>query len=629
MILLVSPLKISYVIITVMFAISLTFTIVGFVTFDLSVQEIKKLLGSRNEGFASNMMQGLDKHIEKRILDFQDLTNLNLIHFALIESNKEFEKIENLEEYLTLREKEVEYNENTPFIGSQAEEIVSVELNDIIDFYHDEYNYDVIEELFVTNAYGANVALGSGTSDYSQSDEFWWQETKEKGMYKGEIQYNENYQSYSIDFAFRINDVDGNFIGVLRVLVTLDDLLSDFVEESNLLTTSGRNAILLDKNGQSFFSNDSIKLSIFPASYFQLIQEGKETGYFELEDESDDFRIISYAQSVGYRTFEGFDWVTIVEQNSSSIVGEFVDLRNSILTASVSGMIASVLGGLLISSTISSPLKGLSKVAKSISNGKFNVKVRKSKIDEIQIIGNSLKEMATGLEKLLETEKQLAEANVKIKNERLTAIGELSASLAHNMKNPLATIKTSAEILQKETKQNIELNEVVQRMNRAIDRMAYQIDDVLNYVRVTPVELKSIKIKDLLNVAKGSLNIPQNISLIIPESEIKIKCDVRKMEIVFSNIFVNAIQAIGNDKGIIKCKIKQNDTNAIIEIMDSGPGIPEIVLSKIFTPLTTTKQKGTGLGLSTCKNIIEQHHGTISAANNPTRFTIYLPLESY
>ncbi|MFB5614525.1 MAG: ATP-binding protein, partial [Candidatus Nitrosomaritimum yanchengensis] len=268
----------------------------------------------------------------------------------------------------------------------------------------------------------------------------------------------------------------------------------------------------------------------------------------------------------------------------------------------------------------------ISRVAKSISNGKFDVKIKESRINEIQTIGNSLKEMAANLEKLVDTEKQLAEANVKIKNERLAAIGELAASLAHNMKNPLAIIKTSAEILQKESKQNLELTEVINRMNRAIDRMSYQIDDVLNFVRVTPAELQSIKITDLLNQAKNSLTIPQNISLIIPDSEIIIKCDIRKLEIVFSNIFVNAIQAIGNDKGVIEAKIEKKDNLVVIEIQDSGPGVPENIIQKIFIPLTTTKQKGTGLGLSTCKNIIELHHGTISVQNNPTRFIITLPL---
>ena len=75
-----------------MFGISLIFTVVGLISFDLSVQELKKLHGSRNEGFAFNMMQNLDKHIEKRISDFEELTKLQIIHNTLIDSNKEFAK---------------------------------------------------------------------------------------------------------------------------------------------------------------------------------------------------------------------------------------------------------------------------------------------------------------------------------------------------------------------------------------------------------------------------------------------------------------------------------------------------------------------------------------------------------
>ena len=159
-------------------------------------------------------------------------------------------------------------------------------------------------------------------------------------------------------------------------------------------------------------------------------------------------------------------------------------------------------------------------------------------------------------------------------------------------------------------------------MNRAIDRMSHQINDVLNYVRITPLEIKSIRIEKLLQSAKNSLEVPNNISISIPQSGIKIKCDIRKLEIVFINLFLNSIQAIGKEKGEIKCIIREKNSKAIIEIHDSGPGISDEILSKIFIPLVTTKQKGTGLGLSTCKNIIEQHNGTISVQNNPTRFTI-------
>lgn len=610
-----------------MFAVTLTFTIVGAVAFDLSVQEIKKLLVSRNEGFAFNMIQGLDKHIDKRISEFQELAQLDLIHESLIDSNEEFKKIQDVKNYLNIKENEIEFTGATPFIGSEMDEALTKELVDAIEFYHEEYNFDVVEELFVTNSYGANVAIASGTSDYSQSDEEWWQIAKDTGRYFGKIQFNENYESYSIDFAFRIDDADGNFLGVLRVLITLDDILREFSEEANVLTIPGRNILLLDEEGLLIYSEEKIMPSDSQISYFHDIVKEKETGFFELGDNTDDLRLISYAQSIGFRTFEGFGWFVVIEQNSSSIVQEFVDLRNSILTISIIGMLASIVGGFLISSTVSTPLRHLSKIANNISKGNFDVNIKPSKFDEIKIIGNSFENMASSLKKLIQTEKQLAEAHVKIKNERLAAIGELAASMAHNMKNPLATIKISAEILQT-AKHDPELNEVINRMNRAIDGLSQQINDVLNYVRITPKDITTISICELLQLAKQSLEIPKNITISIPESNIKITGDIRKLEIVFINIFLNSIQAIGKNAGKIQCKIDKKDSTAIIEIQDSGPGISEDLFSNIFEPLITSKQKGTGLGLAICKNIIKQHDGTITAQNNPTRLIVVLPISS-
>ncbi len=79
------------------------------------------------------------------------------------------------------------------------------------------------------------------------------------------------------------------------------------------------------------------------------------------------------------------------------------------------------------------------------------------------------------------------------------------------------------------------------------------------------------------------------------------------------------------NSGEIKVRIKENENDVDIEIEDSGPGIPEDKIEQIFDPLFTTKSTGTGLGLVSCKNIIEQHKGTISVKNNPTIFEIILP----
>ena len=104
----------------------------------------------------------------------------------------------------------------------------------------------------------------------------------------------------------------------------------------------------------------------------------------------------------------------------------------------------------------------------------------------------------------------------------------------------------------------------------------------------------------------------------------KIDCDPLKLDAVFINLIVNSIQAMP-EGGEINIKIFEKDNMAILEFSDSGQGIPENDLHKVFEPLFTTKQKGTGLGLASCKNIVEQHDGKISVKNNPTTFIIKIP----
>lgn len=96
------------------------------------------------------------------------------------------------------------------------------------------------------------------------------------------------------------------------------------------------------------------------------------------------------------------------------------------------------------------------------------------------------------------------------------------------------------------------------------------------------------------------------------------------MEAVFINVVMNSIQAMSNG-GTLTIKINLINDFVEIDFIDTGDGIPEESIGKIFEPLFTTKQKGTGLGLASCKNIVEQHHGQISVKNNPITFTIQIP----
>ena len=207
-------------------------------------------------------------------------------------------------------------------------------------------------------------------------------------------------------------------------------------------------------------------------------------------------------------------------------------------------------------------------------------------------------------------------------------MGELSARVAHDLRNPLGIIKNAVELIEisSEDITDDKLKKRITMIKNAADRMLRQINDVLDFVRTRPLQLEK---KSLSTILKSSFksSVPKSIKITKPENDLSIICDSKQIEIVFSNILINAVQAM-EDAGEIKVRIKENENDVGIEIEDSGPGIPEDKIEQIFDPLFTTKSTGTGLGLVSCKNIIEQHKGTISVKNNPTIFEIILPKKS-
>ena len=218
--------------------------------------------------------------------------------------------------------------------------------------------------------------------------------------------------------------------------------------------------------------------------------------------------------------------------------------------------------------------------------------------------------------------------NKLIRAERLSAIGDLASRLAHDLKNPLSVIKGTVQIIKHTNKDNLDdlTHKRIELVEKSIFRMTHQIEGVLDYVRIMPLKINTASLSEILISSIQSLMIPSNIVIKLPEDDVIISCDWHKLEVVFTNLILNSVQSIGNEKGTITIRTTKNNTNLVIELEDSGQGIPAGMLPKIFDPLFTTKQEGTGLGLSTCKNIIEQHKGTIGVINNPTTFSIVLPM---
>ncbi len=236
------------------------------------------------------------------------------------------------------------------------------------------------------------------------------------------------------------------------------------------------------------------------------------------------------------------------------------------------------------------------------------------------------------LESRLKHKQEELEVEVRVKSqklvesERLAAIGELSSRLAHDLKNPLSVLKMFTDILKLKSSDNSDPSFVnkLEAANSAIYRMTHQIDNVLDFVRNSPIRKENTTIHEIIQLAITKIPEMSQVSLSIEPQNLRVNCDKTKMTAVFVNILLNSIQAMQSQGNII-IRFYEAEGNTIIEFVDSGPGIAQNNMSKIFEPLFTTKQHGTGLGLATCKNIIEGHGGKIYAKNNPTTITVILP----
>jgi len=269
----------------------------------------------------------------------------------------------------------------------------------------------------------------------------------------------------------------------------------------------------------------------------------------------------------------------------------------------------------LILKSISKPLDKMRQITTAIAKGDY-VLYPETGNDEISELGKDINIMS----------KDLAELHKKIiEKERLSSIGALSTRLAHDIRNPLSVIKNSFEIIKIKSKNNLDDSVIsnFDRIARAVDRITHQTKNVLDFVNVSELQYTQQSLVSIIHSTIKNTDITENVDIVLPKNDFTIYCDSYKLEIVFTNLIHNAIYAI-NGNGKILFRLLDNEEEVIIEIEDSGIGIPDSMLEKIFDPLFTTKQTGTGLGLSSCQSIVEAHGGKISVQNDPTIFTIRL-----
>ncbi|MFA5072339.1 MAG: ATP-binding protein [Nitrospirota bacterium] len=213
--------------------------------------------------------------------------------------------------------------------------------------------------------------------------------------------------------------------------------------------------------------------------------------------------------------------------------------------------------------------------------------------------------------------------------ERLTALGEMSAGIAHELRNPMAVISGYLKILAKKT--NPENQKIIEDITTEINGMNRIIGDLLTFARPASLNRSTVNMKELLEGCIAStcqaMHIGSNITIIQTLDEKMISVDEVLMRQACTNIIQNAVEAM-SDGGTLTIHARPVKNEFHIDITDTGPGIPAPVLKKIFLPFFTTRDNGVGLGLALAHKIVLSHGGRIevtSTEGKGSTFTMILP----
>ena len=275
------------------------------------------------------------------------------------------------------------------------------------------------------------------------------------------------------------------------------------------------------------------------------------------------------------------------------------------------------------------PLKIIEQATLQIAQGNFDHIPVTEDSDETQQVLQALNRMTSELEKRQE---QLLQAR------KLSSIGILTSGVAHQLNNPLNNISTSCQILIEEFGQGDPefMHKMLTNIEQEVHRARDTVKGLLEFSRDKEFALVPHSLKEVVDrsVRLISSQVPPGIDIVrdVPQDMI-LNLDSQRLQEVFLNLLMNAVQAIENPPGQIRISALPDTSThqAVIMVEDTGVGIPETHFSHIFDPFFTTKPvgTGTGMGLSVAYGIIQKHQGTISVESNVgegTRFSIRLPL---
>lgn len=347
-------------------------------------------------------------------------------------------------------------------------------------------------------------------------------------------------------------------------------------------------------------------------------------------------------------------YVGMLESQYSAVKIDMAVLLSFVLL--VSGLVGVSMAGFL-GKKLSQPIRELDSLARRVAAGERNVKSSIDSRDEIGDLAGRFNDMSRSLvereDSIIELNRNLEEkvqsrtAELEEKNrllvqtreellrvEKLAAIGELAAGVAHEINNPMAIIRGNTELLQLSVPEDAPIREEVDTIFQQVKRVERIVSNLLKFARREQMEAGAVRLNELLHEIVGQIGHQVSLEGVeiveqYTESVAQVEGDADQLRQVFTNLVLNAVQAMQTG-GVLTVATRPlgAEGGCEVKVADTGVGIALENLRQVFNPFYTTKANGTGLGLSVSYGIIREHGGRIDVESVPgggSTFTVVLP----
>ncbi len=302
-----------------------------------------------------------------------------------------------------------------------------------------------------------------------------------------------------------------------------------------------------------------------------------------------------------------------------SVEDTYAGLFNTILLIGLLAILISLIFSYTLARSISRPVRQAAGLAEAYGRGDLEATLTLEREDEIGDLVRSLNKLSSDLKNMIEE---------KISNESLIMIGEFAAYIIHDLKNPLSGIHLLADGMHRRIDDKDPLKKYSTEILLATQKLEDFIGKTLDIARWTKITTKPLRLNDLIEeevkaIQYKSIPVKRNYDPVIPE----IQGDYQLLSMAIRNLLCNATEAIVDD-GVINIETKRNGYETIIKISDSGVGIADDRINKIFRPFFSQKEQGHGLGLAMVKKAIILHQGRIEVKSEEgvgSQFIITLP----